>query len=123
VRPSLGGHGRNSHVSGVGAPLCTCSTGQGALTAGAKRDLTAGITRIHAEIDHVPPACVWTAIVPAHRWPAHRTPGRDFAGEHRRLEQAALARNADTAAEVLAQHLTLTAGLAGSTDPEPAKEA
>jgi DNA-binding GntR family transcriptional regulator len=50
----------------------------------------------------------------ARRWSAHRNPDRDGIGEHRRLEQAALARDADTAAEVLAQHLILTAaGLTG----------
>ncbi len=48
------------------------------------------------------------------RHPAYRLPDRDGVGEHRRLEEAALARDADTAAEVLAQHLTLTAaGLTG----------
>lgn len=38
-----------------------------------------------------------------------RNPDRDGAKEHRRLEEAALARDADTAAAVLVQHLTLTA--------------
>jgi DNA-binding GntR family transcriptional regulator len=52
---------------------------------------------------------LWTASELARRWSVHRTPGRDFAGEHRCLEEAALARDADTAADVLAQHLTLTA--------------
>jgi FCD domain-containing protein len=57
---------------------------------------------------------LWTASELARRWSAYRNPGRDGVGEHRRLEEAALARDADTAAEVLAQHLTLTAaGLAG----------
>ncbi|MFE0252697.1 GntR family transcriptional regulator [Streptomyces sp. NPDC059010] len=67
---------------------------------------------------------MWTASELARRWSAHRTPDRDHVGEHRRLEEAALARDADTAAEVLAQHLTLTAaGLTGCTHHEPAKEA
>ncbi|MET8953769.1 tautomerase family protein [Streptomyces sp. NPDC004393] len=39
-------------------PIYTCTTAQGALTADAKRDLAAEITRIHAEINHVPPAYV-----------------------------------------------------------------
>ncbi|MEV6028770.1 GntR family transcriptional regulator [Streptomyces sp. NPDC052036] len=66
---------------------------------------------------------MWTASELARRWSAHRTPDRDFVGEHRRLEEAALARDPDAAAEVLAQHLTLTAaGLTGSTHPEHAKE-
>lgn len=52
---------------------------------------------------------MWTASELARRWSAHRTPGRDGALEHRRLEEAALARDADTAAEVLIRHLTQTA--------------
>lgn len=52
---------------------------------------------------------LWTASELARRWSAHRNPGRDGAEEHRRLEEAALARDADTAAAVLVQHLTLTA--------------
>ena len=51
----------------------------------------------------------WIASELARRWSAHRAPDRDGAGEHRRLEEAALARDADTAAEVLTQHLTQTA--------------
>ncbi|MBY8889350.1 GntR family transcriptional regulator [Streptomyces sp. PTM05] len=57
---------------------------------------------------------LWIASELARRWSAHRNPGRDGAEEHRRLEEAALARDADTAAEVLVRHLTLTA--AGLTD-------
>ncbi|MEU6424429.1 GntR family transcriptional regulator [Microbispora sp. NPDC046973] len=52
---------------------------------------------------------MWTASELARRWAAQRSRDRDAIGEHRRLEEAALARDADTAAEVLAQHLTLTA--------------
>ncbi|UPZ31413.1 GntR family transcriptional regulator [Streptomyces sp. LRE541] len=52
---------------------------------------------------------LWTASELARRWSAHRTPGRDGAKEHRRLEEAALARDADTAAAVLVEHLTMTA--------------
>ena len=67
---------------------------------------------------------MWTASELARRWSAYRVPGRDGVGEHRRLEEAALARDADTAAEVLARHLTQTAaGLTGRTHHEPAKEA
>ncbi|MFI0464421.1 GntR family transcriptional regulator [Saccharopolyspora sp. 5N102] len=67
---------------------------------------------------------MWSASELARRWSAHRTPGRDHVGEHRRLEEAALARDADAAAEALAQHLTLTAaGLTGRTHQEPAEEA
>ncbi|MGW2330222.1 GntR family transcriptional regulator [Streptomyces sp. NPDC001700] len=52
---------------------------------------------------------MWTASELARRWSAHRDPGRDGADEHRRLEEAALARDADAAAALLVQHLTLTA--------------
>ncbi|NUT38390.1 MAG: GntR family transcriptional regulator [Thermoactinospora sp.] len=57
---------------------------------------------------------MWTASELARRFSAYRAPGRDGIGEHRRLEEAALARDADTAAEVLVRHLTLT--VAGLTD-------
>jgi DNA-binding GntR family transcriptional regulator len=60
---------------------------------------------------------MWTASELARRWSAHRHPDRDGVGEHRRLEEAALARDAHTAAEVLARHLTRTA--AGPTDSSP----
>ncbi|WP_369800505.1 hypothetical protein [Alloactinosynnema sp. L-07] len=43
------------------------------------------------------------------RWSADRHPDRDHVAEHRGLEAAALARDADTAAEALIQQLTLTA--------------
>ncbi|MEV6323535.1 GntR family transcriptional regulator [Nocardia sp. NPDC051787] len=52
---------------------------------------------------------MWTASELARRWSTHRNPDRDGADEHRRLEEAALARDADTAAEILTRHLTLTA--------------
>ncbi|MFJ1454984.1 GntR family transcriptional regulator [Nocardia sp. N2S4-5] len=52
---------------------------------------------------------LWTASELARRWSARRTPDRDGADEHRRLEEAALARDADTAAETLSRHLSLTA--------------
>lgn len=57
---------------------------------------------------------MWTASELARRLSTHRHPERDGATEHRRLEEAALARDADTAADVLAQHLGRTAaGLTG----------
>jgi DNA-binding GntR family transcriptional regulator len=52
---------------------------------------------------------LWAASELARRWSAHHGPGRDHLAEHRRLEEAALARDADAAAEVLTRHLTLTA--------------
>lgn len=57
---------------------------------------------------------LWTASELARRWSAQRTPGRDGIDEHRRLEETALARDADAAADLLIQHLTQTA--AGLTD-------
>ncbi|CAM4053532.1 GntR family transcriptional regulator [Kibdelosporangium persicum] len=63
---------------------------------------------------------LWTASELARRWSALRMPGRDYLGEHRRLEEAALSRDADAAAEALTRHLTVTAAaLAGH---EPAAE-
>ncbi|WP_211269214.1 GntR family transcriptional regulator [Saccharothrix syringae] len=59
---------------------------------------------------------LWSASELARRWSARRTPDRDHAGEHRRLEEAALARDPDAAAEALTRHLTLTA--AGLTSEE-----
>ncbi|MFI6026678.1 GntR family transcriptional regulator [Amycolatopsis magusensis] len=57
---------------------------------------------------------MWSASELARRWSAHRSPGRDHLVEHRRLEEAALARDPDAAAEALTRHLTLTAaGLSG----------
>lgn len=53
---------------------------------------------------------MWLAGELARRW--SRTPGRDGAAEHRQLEEAVLARDPDTAAALLTQHLTRTiAGL------------
>ncbi|MFI6515424.1 GntR family transcriptional regulator [Spirillospora sp. NPDC050679] len=63
---------------------------------------------------------LWTASELARRWSAQRNPDRDGIAEHRRLEETALARDPDAAAEVLTCHLTLTA--AALTDEEPAKK-
>ncbi|WP_432133629.1 MULTISPECIES: GntR family transcriptional regulator [unclassified Streptomyces] len=62
---------------------------------------------------------MWTASELARRWSAHRNPGRDHAGEHRRLEEAALARDADTAVRLLTRHLTWTAD--ALTAPAPGR--
>ncbi|WP_158226786.1 GntR family transcriptional regulator [Amycolatopsis vastitatis] len=67
---------------------------------------------------------MWTASELARRWSAHRAPGRDHLGEHRRLEEAGLARDADAAVAALVQHVTLTAaGLADPAQREPATPA
>ncbi|MQY30837.1 hypothetical protein NRB56_64410 [Nocardia sp. RB56] len=61
---------------------------------------------------------MWTASELARRWSSYRNPDRDAVGEHRRLEEAALARDADAAAEALTRHLTQTAtGLTESDSP------
>ncbi|PXX71634.1 DNA-binding GntR family transcriptional regulator [Nocardia tenerifensis] len=52
---------------------------------------------------------MWTASELTRRWSAQRNPDRNGAVEHRRLEEAALARDPDAAAEILMKHLTLTA--------------
>lgn len=66
---------------------------------------------------------MWSASELARRLSTYRNPDRDGADEHRRLEAAALARDADTAAAALAQHLTLTAAALTSTTHEPAQDA
>ncbi|WP_214412627.1 GntR family transcriptional regulator [Sphaerisporangium fuscum] len=63
---------------------------------------------------------LWTASELARRWSARRTPERDGISEHRRLEEAALARDADTAAEVLTRHLAQTAA---ALNQNPVKQA
>jgi DNA-binding GntR family transcriptional regulator len=52
---------------------------------------------------------LWTASELARRWSVTNDPGRDFALEHRALEEAALDRDADEAAAVLLRHLGRTA--------------
>ncbi|WP_020415744.1 GntR family transcriptional regulator [Amycolatopsis sp. ATCC 39116] len=61
---------------------------------------------------------MWTASELARRWSTQRNPDRDGSDEHRRLEEAALARDADTAAELLARHVAMTAAaLDGRQEP------
>ena len=50
----------------------------------------------------------WLAGELARRWSIGRGPARDYLGEHRALEEATLARDADRAAALLTQHLTRT---------------
>ena len=54
---------------------------------------------------------LWLASELARRWSAGRNPDRDFAAEHRGLEQAVLARDAEAASTLLDRHLTLTAAV------------
>ena len=65
---------------------------------------------------------MWTASELTRRWSAHRAPDRDGVDEHRRLEEAALARDADTAAEVLVRHLTRTAAVLTDCAPRARDE-
>jgi DNA-binding GntR family transcriptional regulator len=52
---------------------------------------------------------MWLATELVRHWAADRTPDRDYVGEHRQLEEAALARDADTATALHEQHLSRTA--------------
>jgi DNA-binding GntR family transcriptional regulator len=63
---------------------------------------------------------LWLASELARRWSAGRNPDRDHLAEHRGLEEAVLARDADAAAALLDRHLTLTAAaLAGDPTDGP----
>ncbi|WP_371493580.1 GntR family transcriptional regulator [Kitasatospora sp. NBC_00374] len=61
---------------------------------------------------------LWTASELARRWAAQLNPRRDALVEHARLEEATLARDADTAAELLTQHLTMTSAALTTTPHE-----
>ncbi|MET8551625.1 GntR family transcriptional regulator [Micromonospora zamorensis] len=52
---------------------------------------------------------LWTDSELARRWSTLNNPGRDGAAEHRAIEEAALARDAGLAAELLCCHLSRTA--------------
>ncbi len=66
---------------------------------------------------------LWVATELARRWSGERKSDRDAIGEHRRLEKAALARDADSAAECLDRHVTLTAAaLSPDDDPQLVSE-
>ncbi len=66
---------------------------------------------------------LWIASELARRWSGQRTPDRDTLGEHRQLEEAALARDANSAAEILDRHVTLTAAaLSPDDDPQLVSE-
>jgi DNA-binding GntR family transcriptional regulator len=57
---------------------------------------------------------LWTATDLARRWSGYLTPGRDHVTEHRQLEEAALARDAEAAIQALTRHLTLTSAAMSS---------
>ncbi|WP_329352876.1 GntR family transcriptional regulator [Streptomyces sp. NBC_01261] len=61
---------------------------------------------------------LWTASELARRWAAQRDPDRDAPTEHARLEDATLARDADTAADLLTRHLTTTGAALTATPHE-----
>jgi len=52
---------------------------------------------------------LWTASELARQWSALSNPGRDAIAEHRAIEEAALARDADLAADLLGRHVGRTA--------------
>lgn len=61
---------------------------------------------------------LWTASELSRRWSAASAPARDYLAEHRRLEQLALSRQGEAAADALVAHLTVTAAtLAEATRP------
>lgn len=66
---------------------------------------------------------LWTDSELARRWSAVNTPGRDGVAEHRAIEEAALARDADPAADLLRRHLGRTAAALTRTDPTERKGA
>ena len=73
---------------------------------------------------------LWTAGELARRWAGSVDPGRDAIGEHRALEEAALAHDQEQAAHLLAQHLGSTAAVLtsdphdrGNSRPGPAVSA
>nr|WP_245620405.1 GntR family transcriptional regulator [Cryptosporangium arvum] len=57
---------------------------------------------------------MWLAGELARRWSSGRAPERDYLGEHRELEEATLARDAETAAALLTRHLTHTVDALGA---------
>ena len=63
---------------------------------------------------------LWTDSELARRWSTVHNPARDGPAEHRAIEEAALARDADRAAGLLRQHVSRTA--AGLTGNETVRE-
>lgn len=64
---------------------------------------------------------LWTASELSRRWSAATNPARDYLAEHSRLEQLALSRQEEAAAEALVAHVTVTA--AALTEPaEPTQK-
>jgi DNA-binding GntR family transcriptional regulator len=64
---------------------------------------------------------LWTDSELARRWSVVGMPGRDGPAEHRAIEEAALARDADLAADLLRRHLGRTAAALTRADPAERK--
>lgn len=66
---------------------------------------------------------LWTDSELARRWSTVNNPGRDGAGEHRAIEEAALVRDAGLAADLLRSHLSRTAVGLSRAEMEEAESA
>ncbi len=64
---------------------------------------------------------LWIDSELARRWSTRHNPGRDGIAEHRAIEQAALARDAGLAADLLSRHLSRTAAGLIPTDDRDAE--
>jgi len=60
---------------------------------------------------------LWTDSELARRWSALNNPDRDAVAEHRAIEEAALARNTDLAADLLRRHVCQTAAALTPSSP------
>ena len=66
---------------------------------------------------------MWIDSELARRWSAISAPGRDAVAEHRAIEEAALARDGDLAADLLRRHLALTAAALADETRDTAADA
>lgn len=65
---------------------------------------------------------LWMVSQLARQWAGPRDPSRDFVAEHRELERAAIARDADAAAALLERHVALTAAALRDQDATGRRE-